>query len=450
MLKSRLLKTKLGLSTAVLALSAGFAPMAKARSNPDLEARIAALEAMIAELRQEVAAGQASDAEQVVRVEQIEAQVAAAPAAPAPADVSGFMAGNTRITMGGFVDADYHVTELSDGDFAPTSIARDFYIPGATPIGGSGDSRVDNDFTAKGTRFFFATTTPTENGDISGRLEFDFLGSPGGNERVSNSYNPRLRAAWLQYGNWRMGQDWSTFQNTGAIPESASFLVASDGMVFVRQAQLRYTSGNWQVALENPDTTITPFGGGARIDGGDGAIPDLVVRYNQSGDFGSFSIAGLARNLTYEGADSDDSTFGWGLSASGRINLGEGSDLRFSLSGGEGMGRYIGLNAANGAVMDGAGGIEAIPSFGGLVALRQSLGDGRRFNVGYSHLEIDNDIALSGSSATASVYSGFANYMVTLAPGVTAGAEILFGERELESGATGSISRATFSTKYTF
>ena len=53
-------------------------------------------------------------------------------------------------------------------------------------------------------------------------------------------------------------------------------------------------------------------------------------------------------------------------------------------------------------------------------------------------------------SATRSVRSAFANYMVDIAPRVTVGAELLFGEREIESGATGSLSRITFSTKYNF
>lgn len=417
-----------------------------------LEARIDALESVIEELRAEVDAARQASAtteDRIVRIEQ-RAETGAPATAPSGPAADGFQVGNTRIAMGGFVDADYHVTDFTDGEIASESIARDFYIPGAIPVGGSGDSEPDSDFTAQGSRFFLTSTTPTGNGDITGRIELDFLGSPGGDERVSNSYNPRLRVAWLEHRGWRFGQDWSTFQNTSSIPESASFLIASDGMIFIRQPQLRYTYGNWQFALENPDTTVTPFGGGARINADDGSVPDVVARYNWTGDFGNVSFAGIYRNLNYEGPGVDGSTTGWGLSAAGSIKLSEGSDIRFSLTGGEGVGRYIGLNAVNGAVVTAGGDIEAIPSWGGLIAWRQSLGAGRRFNIGYSFLEADNDVALTGSLETRSVYSGFANYMFDLAPGVTIGAEILFGERELEDGQTGSMTRATLSTKYTF
>lgn len=443
-------KSRLFLGAAAAAIMVMQAPAAFAQTE-DLEARIAALEAMISDLRAEVAASRANEAQTTARVEMIEARVEEAPAAPAASSAApGFMSGNTRIDIGGLLDVDYHITDFSDGDVAPTSIVRDFYIPGATPIGGTGDGEPDNDFTAQASRFYFTSSTPTDHGDVTTRIEMDFLGSLSGNERVSNSYNPRLRHAWLQYGNWRMGQDWSTFQNTSSIPESASFLVGSDGMIFVRQPQLRYTNGNWQIALENPDTTVTPNGGGARIDGGDGAIPDLIVRYNARGDFGNLSVSGLARNLTYEGPGADGNAFGWGVSVAGRLNITDMSDLRVSATVGEGLGRYIGLNSANGAVIDANGDLEAIGSLGGMIAYRQMLDDNQRINLGYSFLDVDNDVALTGTGATTSTYSGFANYLVTLAPGITVGAELLYGERELENGQSGSISRATFSTKYAF
>ena len=435
----------------VSALTFAIAPVASADDHADeLEARIAALEAMIMELRDDLAESRAAQRDEIVRVAQIEERVEtveqSAPASSAP----GFQAGNTRIGFGGYVDLDFHVTDFSDGDVAPTSIVRDFYIPGATPVGGSGDSEPDADFSAQSTRFFFTTKTPTPNGDINGRIEFDFLGSIGGNERVSNSYNPRLRTAWLDYNGWRVGQDWSTFQNTSAIPESASFLVASDGMIFDRQPQIRYSNGNWQFALENPDTTVTPNGGGARIDAGDGAVPDVVVRYNAKGDFGNLSVSALGRNLNYESGAIDGSAFGWGLSVQGRLNVSDSSDLRFSLSGGEGLGRYIGLNAANGAVVTADGDLEAIPSVGGLIAYRQSLGNGRRFNIGYSALHIDNDTTLTGTGVTSKTHSGFVNYLWDVAPQITVGTELLMGERELENGQDGSITRFTLSTKYKF
>ena len=438
-----------GLS-ALLAIACSGA--AAAESTEEMAARISALEAMIAELRADMDATShvAAQAEShaAIAIERVET-VQQAPTAAAAASGNGLMIGNTQIAYGGHIDLDVHVTDLSDGEFASSSIARDFYIPGATPVGGTGEGEADTDFTAQSSRFYFTTSTPTDIGEVKTRIEFDFLASPGGNERVSNSFNPRLRRAEITFGNWMAGQSWSTFQNTSAIPESVSFLLATDGMIFMRQPQVRYTLGNWQFALENPDTTVTPLGGGGLIEADDGAVPDMVVRYNHAGQFGNVSVSLLGRALSYENGAIDGDTTGWGASVSGRLNVPTG-DIRFTANLGEGLGRYMALNAAAGAVVTPTGNIEAVGSYGGLVSYRHLLGEGRRANLGYAFLEIDNDVALTGSSVTRSTYSAFANYIMDLAPGLSVGAEFMFGERQLENDQSGSISRFTFSTKYAF
>ncbi|KTF07689.1 porin [marine sediment metagenome] len=62
-----------------------------------------------------------------------------------------------------------------------------------------------------------------------------------------------------------MGQTWTTFMDVGSLPESLDFIGTTDGITFARQVMVRYTNGGLQLALENPESTITPFGGGSRI-----------------------------------------------------------------------------------------------------------------------------------------------------------------------------------------
>jgi hypothetical protein len=420
------------LSSAALAISLG-----AVAETDDLEARIAALEAMVSDLKSELAATRAEQ-EEIVRIQPAATQPEAAP--PPPAD--GFRVGDTTLKFGGFVDADVHVTSLSDGAIAGSSIARDFYIPGATPIGG--DSMTFTDFTAESSRFFLAASRPVGDKTLSAHIEMDFLGSGQGNELVSNSYSPRLRRAFMKYGNWLVGQEWSTFQNTSAIPESASFLILSDGMVFVRQPQIRYTHGNWMFAVENPNTTT--LNSGSRDEN---IIPDVVARYNVSGEFGNVSIAGIARQLRADFGTAEDEAFGYGLSVSGRLNVGEKDDVRFNLVGGEGIGRYVGLAASRSTALDPNGDLEAVPSYGGLIAWRHPFGETARFSGGYSGLFIDNPDYLP-DTATSSVQSVFGAILWDVAPNVTLGTELMHGIREIESGADGSITRFTFSTKYAF
>ena len=408
----------------------------------ELEARIAALEEMVEELKGELDKERQQTDSDIVRLE-----AATAPTVQAVASADGMMIGDTQIKVGGFIDFDAHVTDM-DGAFASSSIARDFYIPGAIPIGGADTTTTD--LTAQGSRFYISANRKAGDHKIGAHLEMDFLGSAQGNERVSNSFSPRLRRAFLDFDNWRIGQEWSTFQNTSSIPESASFLVLSDGMIFERQPMVRYTNGNWQFALENGNATVTPASGSGRVEADSNLLPDAIARYNFSGDYGNVSVSGIARQLRYEAPGIEEETMGFGVSIAGRLKASEQDDIRFSLTAGEGLGRYIGLNAANGAAFNPmTGELEAIPSVGGLIAWRHPFGDTARFNLGYSGLFIDNPDFVA-SSSTESVQSIYGAVLWDIAPKVTVGTEVLFGTRETEAGMDGDMTRVTFSTKYTF
>jgi hypothetical protein len=428
-----------GLKAGLLAGTALMITHTAAAQDGNIEARIAALEAMVAELKAELAEERADVDEAIVRLDKVER---AAPTDRTFATNTGFMVGDTTFKLAGFIDVDAHATTLSDGGIASNSIARDFYIPSVTPIGGEETSFTD--ITAQASRFAVTAQKPAGDKTITGYLELDFLGSAQGNELVSNSYSPRLRRAYIDYGNWRVGQEWSTFQNTSAIPESASFLVLSDGMVFVRQTQVRYTNGNWQFAVENPNTTSLNIGSRD-----ENLLPDVVARYNMKGDFGNISIAGIGRQLRADLGATEEETYGFGLSVAGRVNVGEKDDIRFNLTGGEGIGRYIGLAASRATALDPNGDLEAIPSYGGLVAWRHPFGETARLNLGYSGLFVDNPSYL-GDTVTKSVQSAYGAILWDIAPKVTTGFELLHGIRELESGADGNLTRVTFSTKYAF
>ena len=80
------------------------------------------------------------------------------------------------------------------------------------------------------------------------------------------------------WNNWLAGQTWSNFMDPGSIPEAADFVGPTDGVIFVRQAQIRYTKGGFSVALENPETTLVGSTSSDR-----GALPDLTLRYGWKG-----------------------------------------------------------------------------------------------------------------------------------------------------------------------
>ena len=423
-----------------------------------LEARIALLEAQLAALRSEVQSTSTVQTAQTRALAQdilrIEARPVVTPAAPAPsASADGFRIGQNTIKFGGFIKADYIASSYSGGDPANGDALRDFYLPGAIPVGGA-DEGTAADFNARQTRFWLTTDGMIGGHKVGTRIEMDFQVLPGtGDQRTTSPSTPALRRAFVTVDNWLFGQEWTNFQNLGVLPDTADYIGASEGTAFARQVQVRYMRGSLSIALENPETTVTPYLAATRIVVDDNSLPDLTVRYAVARPWGEASIAGLLRQLKYEttGAGAiGSSTVGWGVSAAAKLKIGDKDDLRLMLTGGEGVGRYVGLNFANDAVLDASGELETLGVVASLASYRHVWSPQWRSNLTWSAQSVDNDRALIGLGVNKSAQSFRANLIWTPLPAMDVGAELMFGERELESGASGDMTRLQVFAKYGF
>lgn len=238
--------------------------------------------------------------------------------------------------------------------------------------------------------------------------------------------------------------------DTGALAESVDFLAASEGVIFARQPIVRYSRGPWQVSLENPETTISPYGGGGRIVSDDNGMPDLVAKYTHKSNWGHVAAAVLLRNLEYDVVGDDQSEFGYGLSVTGKVKMGSRDDFRFNVGSGSGMGRYAALNLANDVVVADDGSLAAIDSVFASVAYRHFWNSKWRSNIILSRFEVDNDTDYTGFGVSNSSQSAQLNLMYSPIAKVTFGVGLMHGKRELESGVDGELNRLLFSAKYAF
>jgi len=330
------------------------------------------------------------------------------------------------------------------------------------PVGGGADSYNSTNFSAKTSRFFFTTATKTDAGLISSRIELDFMLSGQGDERISNSWSSRLRHAFVNwdYGSnssLMAGQSWSTFFNVGTLPNLLDF-VGPAGTIFVRQPQIRWTTGGLQLALENPATRLNDAGGSTVYDNGQ-ELPDLVARYNgKLGDL-SWSIAGLGRQLRYEnrsekGAveDASDDQFGYGVSLAGKWMFGK-DNLSFMLNVGDALGRYMGLNAFNDGYIDADGDIQTVDTYGAFLAYEHYWSERWRSTFSYSMAGADNPDTsdFGGADGLAKEYRSLhANLNWLPAPKLSIGGELVLASKELEDGRDGDMSRLQFAVKYAF
>ncbi|WMS88194.1 DcaP family trimeric outer membrane transporter [Pleionea litopenaei] len=360
---------------------------------------------------------------------------------------------DTEFSYSGYIKMDTMISDYSDGESNPLN--RDFYVPSLIPVsdGSASSSGKEWDMHARQSRIIFGTKTNLDNGSTIGtRVEMDFQVTSGGDERISNSYSPRIRQAYFTYDNLLFGQAWTTFMNLSALPESLDFIGNTDGTVFARQTQIRYTNGGFQFAVENPETTISNYQVGGRVVTDDNAMPDLVFRYNWKGDWGGLSAAIITRQLECNdattGCDSTESSIG--LSFGGKVNVGDKNDVRFVVNSGSGIGRYIGLNIVNDGVFNASGEIEAIDITAYSVAYRHQWNDQWRSNIIYAGFEADNDVTLTGLGATESTNSFRINLLHSPTKNLTFGIELAHAERETEAGFGGDMDRLQFSAKYAF
>ena len=250
---------------------------------------------------------------------------------------------------------------------------------------------------------------------------------------------------------WLAGQTWSNFQDVAALPDAVDFVGPTEGTTFVRQPQLRWSSGPWSVSLENPATVLTGYRSATRTISDDNSLPDLTARWTSKGERGHFGVAGLVRQLRHETPITQAEGIGYGVSVSGKYNLSKADDLRFMLTGGRGISRYVGFALGADGVLDAASGdIEPTGLLAGFVAWRHAFNPKLRGNLYYSASHFDNDSNLTGLGITRSARSLHANLIYSPYPKLDVGAEVMWGNRELESGADGDLRRVQTTVKYNF
>lgn len=448
------------LAVALLAALA-VTPLAYAQQGQDdaaaTRARLAQLEQMMQAMQTEIAALKAEQTAQAqtqtAATATSAAQGASAAAKPliqsAPIVPKG--SPNTTFSYGGFIRAEALYTRTSDGEIPENSLGRRQYVPASIPIGGSGEG-TDFNTTAQHTRFWFTVDNTNENGDkVKGHIEMDFGTDINGNQLSTNSYTPRLRQAYVGWNNWLAGQTWSNFQDVSVLPEAGPLLGPTEGTVFVRQVQLRYSKGPWVFTAENPETLLSPYRGvGARINSDDNNFPDLTARYTAKGKNAHFSVAGILRQLRYQTSDHSTDEIGYGLSASGKVKLGERDEIGGMLTAGRGIGRYLGYSLNPDGVLDAQGDIESLDILAGFFGWKHNFTPKLRSNLYVSVASYDNDTDLTGLTINRSSRSAHANLVYSPFPNLDIGSELLWGMRRIETGESGELYRLHSFVKYSF
>lgn len=304
---------------------------------------------------------------------------------------------------------------------------------------------------AKESRFWFKSYTPSAYGDINTYLEFDLYGA-------ADSYLPRLRHAYGSMGGFLGGQTWTTFLNQSAIPETLD-VGSSVGLGNLRQPMIRWSQPfklfgvplEFQAAAESPGTRLALREVPALFAPNDDRYPDFIARFKYDSEWGNLTLAGMARQIRY--APSVGPVLAqWGGAASlaGKINTIGLDNIRFSLSFGNVLGRYISLGSFGDASMDAAANTLRLNNTYGAMLSYQHWWDSQwRSTVAYGFVQ-SNLARFANADLSTQGQSVHVNLLWSPVVYATFGLEYIYATRNVESGIYGDLQRVQFSSRFNF
>jgi len=280
-------------------------------------------------------------------------------------------------------------------------------------------------------------------------LEVDFFDT--------SSFSPRLRHAYVIYGNLLVGQTWTTIAEVSSLPFTIDF-AAGDALFGTRTPQVRWqqdvnSSWSWAVGLEmlqdsgiyNPEN----LGGVASPQ-----LPVLAARVTHQRPTSVRSLAALVQQLRWdgEGVGPDATAAGWALIFAGRQNLGSSADFfTWNAAYGDGTPDTIGALTGSGANANLTPDGRLVTRKGYSVALGfgHAWSDTLASNLAFAWTDLE-DIGARAPDAIQSGGVGHINLIWTPRKKLSTGIELMWGTRENADGDDGSATRIQTMVKYGF
>jgi hypothetical protein len=270
---------------------------------------------------------------------------------------------------------------------------------------------------------------------------------------------------------------------------------------YSRTAQLRYTTGPFSIAIEDPknvaaasvakknaeaDTqlvfdsnrdplldsdgnqiTAPVYGTDGNVlfsDSGEfeagtmdskNSLPAVTARFEDSNGALSYSAAVMAQQVGYDTGTRDDSAFGFATFVAGRLALNDMFTVQGTLSYGDGASNYVYRSGSPSAFVKANGDIETITTYAGSAGIGISLDNDRSINLGYGFAtsdwdDVEKEIGANVAASTETNSMLIANYIWAPINNVTMGVEYAYVKRETVGGGDGDANRLMFAAQYNF
>ncbi|MCT8088166.1 hypothetical protein H0920_05845 [Acinetobacter sp. C_4_1] len=287
----------------------------------------------------------------------------------------------------------------------------------SVPLEGNAEQSDRLRSTLSATRLGLDFKSPVGDQDVKGKIEVDFLGG-------ANLDNLRIRHAYLNYGNWLMGQTWSNFAIPDYMPETIDALAFVGGAV-KRTPQVRYTAKfnpktNLVVAAEDPkDSTVSQ------------RLPALTARLNhQFAD--NFNVS--VRAMGHEKRINSEEEMAWGVGAGAKYDVLPGTTLKADYYHVKGDSSFVSFtNTGVIARTDGSLVQNEFDSI--MLGVTQKFGDKLHGTLGYGYMSFDEDqnyinALADKTKANKELWQAWANIFYSPTKPLSFGLEYVYGERE--------------------
>ncbi|MEM1453242.1 MAG: DcaP family trimeric outer membrane transporter [Planctomycetota bacterium] len=349
---------------------------------------------------------------------------------------------DASVRLGGFVRTDL-IHDIDSLGFDEAVSVRTIPLDGSDEDGTS-QTRIS----ARSSRINFDVRGNSEYGPIRTFIEADFFGD---GDELRSGYQFRLRHAIAGLGDFYVGQWWSAFCDTPALPESIDD-GGPLGAPVVRQPAIRWgheRPDGWKLGLsaENPEGDLS-FSGESPL--ASESVPDLIAYVQRRRSSSRLRVAGLARRLE----SATNQKWVGAVNVSGRIGvpwLNEKDNVSFQGQAGDGFARYLATFAGAGldGFVDPRGRIEPVGIFAGYIAYQHWWSERWRSSVVASVLELDNPQGVDAETLEAARYLA-GNLFWSPIDRITYGVEAIYADRDTVGGSSGSGVRIMATARFTF
>ena len=325
-------------------------------------------------------------------------------------------------------------------------------------------------------RLGLSTSTMVGGSELKTVIEGDFWGG-------SEQGQPRLRHAYAEWYGVLAGQTWTNFGSFLQFTPTVDFYYQPGAATNVRPSQLRYTTGPFSFALEDPETAgtlprasytytttsnvivngvNTQLTSQSTADTAGNDMPDFTARYQGGSGKLKYSASAVLRELSYDatsrpstpqGWDSDK-VLGWGLNVAASAKVSDRVTLRIGLTHGDGIGSYqLFAPFTSPAYVNKKGSLQTIKGTGGTAGISIAAGKGNiNLSYGIATVDLDEGVADGSISATTNkMFDGtFLNYIWSPVKNISCGIEAGYHTREQYNGEEGHAVRLQGMVQYNF